>query len=420
MPDVERPTGIYYSWRGRKQMDAYTRIGAFVDLSAIEANLEAIKTRLSGETKVMAVVKADAYGHGAGPIARHIENKEYLWGFATATMEEALELHEEGIQKPILILGYVYPEDCDRIAEIFETALKEDGSCYGKIRPAVYSLETARKLSQAVQRQSEASGKKIVIPVHIKVDTGMSRIGFQDTWESVAEIQEIAMLPGLQLEGIFTHFARADERDKTSVNRQISRFQSFIENCSQKGIDFPVRHCFNSGGIIDLDGTQWDVVRAGIILYGLYPSDEVHRKRLSLKPAMELKSHIIHIKEISPGTEVSYGGTYQADSVRKIATVPVGYGDGYPRSLSNKGYVLICGKRAPIRGRVCMDQMMVDVTDIPEARMGMEVTLFGEDGGEILPLEVLCDLSGRFNYEFICDINKRVPRIYQTTGRILE
>lgn len=401
-------------------MGAYTRIGAMVDLSAIEANLEAIKTRLSEGTKVMAVVKTDAYGHGAGMIARHIENKEYLWGFAIATMEEASELLKEEIKKPVLILGYVYPEDCDQIAGVLENAPREDGSYYGRIRPTVYSLETARKLSQAVQRQSELSGKKIVIPVHIKVDTGMSRIGFEDNRESIAKIQEIAMLPGLELEGIFTHFACADERNKTSVNRQISRFQNFVEDCGNNGIDFPVRHCFNSGGIMDLEGMQWDVVRAGIILYGLYPSDEVHKERLPLTPAMELKSQIVHIKEISPGTEVSYGGTYRADTVRRIATVPVGYGDGYPRSLSNKGYVLICGKQAPIRGRVCMDQMMVDVTDIPEAEMGMEVTLFGEDNGEYLSLEVLCDLSGRFNYEFVCDINKRVPRIYRAAGKILE
>lgn len=247
----------------------------------------------------------------------------------------------------------------------------------------------------------------------------MSRIGFGDTKESMEEIQRIAKLEGIQLEGIFTHFARADERDKTSVKGQICRFQKFVEGCGERNIHFSIRHCFNSGGIMDLDGTQWDAVRAGIILYGLYPSKEVQRERLCLKPAMELKSRIVHIKEISPGTEVSYGGTYRADSVRRIATIPVGYGDGYPRSLSNKGYVLVAGKRAPIRGRVCMDQLMVDVTDIPDAEMGMEVTLFGEDGGESLPLEVLCDLSGRFNYEFVCDINKRVPRIYHTEGKIL-
>lgn len=398
-------------------MNAYTRIGAFVDLSAIDANLKSIKAQVSGKTKVVAVIKTDAYGHGAVAVAQHIENKEYLWGFAVATVEEALELAGEGIKKPILILGYVYPEDCEQIMGILESTPGSDGSCLSQIRPTVYSLETAKELSLAAQRRSALTGKNIVIPIHIKVDTGMSRIGFEDSKESVAWVQEIGKLPGIQLEGIFTHFARADERDKTSVQMQISRFKSFLAACEEKEIHFSLRHCFNSAGIMDLEDPGWDLVRAGIILYGLYPSDEVHRERMSLKPAMELKSRIIHIKEISPGTEVSYGGIYQADSIRRIATIPVGYGDGYPRSLSDRGYVLICGKRAPIRGRVCMDQMMVDVTGIPEAKLGMEVTLFGRDHGKELSLEILCELSGRFNYEFVCDINKRVPRIYQASEK---
>lgn len=396
-------------------MSAYTRIGAFVDLDAIEANLDEIKAGLSEKTKVTAVVKTDAYGHGARDIALHIEKKEYLWGFAVAMLEEALELSRAGIRKPLLILGYVYPEDCEKIAGLFETA-EEDGSFCTQIRPAVYSLETGKALSAAAVKQSALQGKNIVIPVHIKIDTGMSRIGFPDTKKTIEEILEIGKLPGIRLEGLFTHFARADEADKTSVKSQIARFQAFEEACRREGLIFPVRHCSNSAGIMELKEAQWDMVRAGIVLYGLYPSKEVRREELILKPAMELKSRIIHIKEIASGTEVSYGGIYQADSTRRIATIPVGYGDGYPRSLSNKGYVLICGKKAPIRGRVCMDQMMVDVTEIPEAEMGMEVTLFGRDGDTELPLETLCDLSGRFNYEFICDINKRVPRIYNHEG----
>ncbi len=403
---------IYYKKKGRIAMNAYTRIGAIVDLAAIDANLNAIKAGLSKETKVTAVVKTDAYGHGAGPIARHIEKREELWGFAVAMLEEALELLEEGIKKPLLILGYVYPEDCDTVAGLLEEEPSEDGTYLTQIRPAVYSLETGKLLSAAAKRQSELLGKEVVIPIHIKVDTGMSRIGFEDTKESVQVIREIAKLPGIRLEGLFTHFARADEVDKASVNSQIRRFQAFEEACRREGISFPVRHCSNSAGIMESKEAQWDMVRAGIILYGLYPSEEVQKEAMLLTPAMELKSRIIHIKEITPGTQVSYGGIYEADSVRKIATIPVGYGDGYPRSLSNRGYVLIAGKRAPIRGRVCMDQMMVDVTDIPEAHMGMEVTLFGRDGDQELSLETLCELSGRFNYEFVCDINKRVPRIY--------
>ena len=393
-------------------MSTYTRIAAFVDLNAIEENLEDVKSCLSWETKVMAVIKTDAYGHGAAAIARHVEKKEYLWGFATATLEEAVELHEAGIKKPVLILGCVYPEDMKELTGILEQNSGPSGACFSQIRPAVYNLETAKELSREAERQSALLGKRIVIPVHIKVDTGMSRIGFEDTKESVQVIREIAKLPGIRLEGLFTHFARADEVDKASVNSQIRRFQAFEEACRREGISFPVRHCSNSAGIMESKEAQWDMVRAGIILYGLYPSEEVQKEAMLLTPAMELKSRIIHIKEITPGTQVSYGGIYEADSVRKIATIPVGYGDGYPRSLSNRGYVLIAGKRAPIRGRVCMDQMMVDVTDIPEAHMGMEVTLFGRDGDQELSLETLCELSGRFNYEFVCDINKRVPRIY--------
>lgn len=393
-------------------MREYTRIAAFVNLKAVEANLEAVKAGLHADTKVAAVVKTDAYGHGAAELAKYLEKKEYLWGFATAMLEEALQLCQAEVKKPLLILGYVYPEDYETIAGILEEKAEEDGSVLTQIRPAVYSLDTAKGLSKAACRQSALLGKQVVVPVHIKVDTGMSRIGFRDNRESIAEIQKIAELPNIRLEGLFTHFARADEIDKTSVNSQISRFRDFEEACRQKGLTFPVCHCANSAGSMESREAQWDMVRAGIILYGLYPSQEVCKETVKLRPAMTLKSRIIQIKEIEPGTEVSYGGIYKADSVRRIATIPVGYGDGYPRSLSNKGCVLICGKRAPIRGRICMDQMMVDVTEIPEAEQEMEVILFGKDGEDELSLEELCQWSGRFNYEFVCDINKRVPRIY--------
>lgn len=403
---------IYYSQKGSIRMSGYTRIAAFVNLKAVEANLEAVKAGLNPYTKVAAVVKTDAYGHGAEALAEYIEEKEYLWGFATAMLEEALQLARAGIRKPLLILGYVYPEDYQTIAELVEEKEEKDGGVLTQIRPAVYSFDTAEGLSKAAARQSALLGKQVIVPVHIKVDTGMSRIGFRDDKESIAQIQRIAKLPHIRLEGLFTHFARADEADKTSVNRQISRFRYFEEACREAGLTFPVCHCANSAGSMESREAQWDMVRAGIILYGLYPSQEVRKETLKLKPVMTLKSRIVQIKEIEPGTEVSYGGIYKADSIRRIATIPVGYGDGYPRSLSNKGCVLICGKRAPIRGRVCMDQMMVDVTEIPEAEQGMEVILFGKDKEEELSLEELCEWSGRFNYEFVCDINKRVPRIY--------
>ncbi len=385
-------------------MKLYRRVAAYVDLDAIEANFEAMRRNLPADTKITAVIKTDGYGHGAVPIARLMESKEYIWGFAVATMEEAEELWRAGIRKPVLILGYLFPE-------------AYEGFPGRPFRPTIFRLDMARELSDAFLRWKEREPGLPGVKVHVKVDTGMSRIGFADRPESIELLQKIRELPGIELEGLFTHFARADEADKTSANRQFERFLDFAGKCREAGIPFELYHCSNSAGILEMSGACLNMVRAGIISYGLYPSDEVDRKAISLKPAMELKSYIVHIKEIEAGTEVSYGGTYRADSVRRIATVPVGYGDGYPRSLSNKGCVLVCGKRAPIRGRVCMDQLMVDVTEIPEAQIGMEVTLFGQDQGKELLLEELCDLSGRFCYEFVCDLNKRVPRIYRKDGR---
>ncbi len=273
-------------------------------------------------------------------------------------------------------------------------------------------------MAQELSREAVRQGKEV--NVHIKVDTGMSRIGFADTKESVETIRAIKKLPGIRLEGLFTHFAKSDEADKTATEKQLRRYQAFNKACEAAGVQFRIHHCSNSAGIIDLPGANLDMVRAGITVYGLYPSEEVKKERVPLKAAMEMKSHIVHVKEIAPGTEVSYGGIYTAASVRRIATVPVGYADGYPRSLSNKGCVLAAGKRAPICGRVCMDQLMVDVTDIPEAVPGMEVTLFGRDVDAFLSVDELAELSGRFNYEFVCDLSQRVPRIYLRHGAIAE
>lgn len=382
-------------------MKKYKRVAAYVDLDAIEDNFEAMKANLKANTRIAAVVKANGYGHGAVPIARMIENKEYLWGFAAATIEEAVELRKNGIRKPILILGYVFPEDYPELVRL-------------DIRPAVFRLDMARELSEEALRQ----GKEV--RVHIKLDTGMSRIGFADTEESVKMVSEIGKLPGIILEGLFTHFAKSDEADKTATEKQLARYRAFCAACEATGAKFQIHHCSNSAGIIDLPEANLDMVRAGITIYGLYPSDEVKKELVPLRPAMEIKSHIVHVKEIAPGTEVSYGGIYTAASARKIATVPVGYADGYPRSLSNKGCVLVAGKRAPICGRVCMDQMMVDVTEIPEAVPGMEVTILGKDGEEFLSVDELAELSGRFNYEFVCDLSQRVPRIYMRHGEICE
>ena len=382
-------------------MKGYKRVAAYVDLDAIEDNFEAMKANLKEKTRIAAVVKANGYGHGAAPIARMIEKKDYLWGFAAATIEEAAELRRNGIQKPILILGYVFPEDYEELVRL-------------DIRPTVFRLDKAKELSaEAVRQQKEVS-------VHIKVDTGMSRIGFADTKESVQDVCAISKLPGIRMEGLFTHFAKSDELDKAATEKQLARYCAFREACEAAGVKFQIHHCSNSAGIIDLPEANLDMVRAGITVYGLYPSDEVKKELVPLRPAMEMKSHIVHVKTIAPGTEVSYGGIYTADSARRIATVPVGYADGYPRSLSNKGVVLIAGKRAPICGRVCMDQMMVDVTEIPEAVPGMEVTMFGKNGEAFLSVDELAELSGRFNYEFVCDLSQRVPRIYLRHGQVSE
>ena len=382
-------------------MNAYKRVAAYINLDAIEANFEAMKKRLPEETMMAAVIKTDGYGHGAVPIAHLMEEKPYIWGFAVATVEEAMELRKAGILKPVLILGYTFPES-------YETLVREE------IRPTVFRLDMAEALSKEAVRQGKT------LPIHIKLDTGMSRIGFADNAQSIEVLKSIQQLPGLALEGLFTHFAKADEREKAPTHKQLLRYLTFAKNCQEEGILFPIYHCCNSAGIMELPEAGLTMARAGISLYGLYPSDEVRRDFVPLQPAMELKSHIAHIKEIEAGTSVSYGGTYTAEEKRRIATIPVGYGDGYPRSLSNKGYVLIAGKKAPICGRICMDQFMVDVTDIPEAEQETEVTLLGTDRGEVLTMEELGDMSGRFNYEFACDLSKRIPRIYLRGGEVTE
>lgn len=281
------------------------------------------------------------------------------------------------------------------------------------IRPVVFKLDTAIALSEEAGRQ----GKTIY--VHLGLDTGMSRIGFTDTKESIEVILEIAKLPNLKIEGLFTHFARSDEADKTSAWGQFARCQDFLEKLSAAGIRIPLKHCSNSAGIIDLPEANMDAVRPGISIYGIYPSQEVKKESVPLKPVMQLKSHIVYIKELEAGIPVSYGGTFVTEKKTKVATIPVGYGDGYPRSLSGKGWVLIHGKKAPILGRVCMDQFMVDISEIDEAKELDEVTLFGESEGAILPVEDLSSICGRFPYEFVCDIGKRIPRVYVHKGEIV-
>lgn len=381
-------------------MQKYSRVCAVISLDAVEENFRNMRANTNPKAKMIAVVKADGYGHGAVPVAKLVEDYDYIWGFAVATAEEAQILRKNEIQKPILILGYTFEEH-------FEMLVRLD------IRPVVFKCDTAKALSEEAGRQGKT------VTVHLGLDTGMSRIGFTDTKESIEVILEIAKLPNLKIEGLFTHFARSDEADKTSAWGQLARYQDFLEKLSAAGIRIPLKHCSNSAGIIDLPEANMDAVRPGISIYGIYPSSEVKKEKVSLKPVMQLKSHIVYIKELEAGIPVSYGGTFVTEKKTKVATIPVGYGDGYPRSLSGKGWVLIHGKKAPILGRVCMDQFMVDISDIDEARELDEVTLFGESEGAILPVEDLSSICGRFPYEFVCDIGKRIPRIYVHKGEIV-
>ena len=375
-----------------------SRVKAVISLDAVEHNFREMRKNIAEETKMIAVIKADAYGHGAVPIAHLIEDYDYIWGFAAATAEEAIHLREAGITKPILILGIVFDEYFPELVRY-------------EIRPAVCEYEEARKLSD------EAVLQKKTVHIHIALDTGMTRIGYADIPENAVKIEKVAKIPNLVIEGMFTHFARADETDRSPALVQLDRYLRFAELLEKRGVHIPVRHCSNSAGIIRVPEANLNVVRAGITIYGIYPSEEVERDIVKLIPAMELKSHVSYVKNVERGTAVSYGGTFITERFTRMATIPVGYADGYPRQLSNKGWVLIHGKKAPILGRVCMDQFMVDVTDIPEVKAGDEVTLMGRDGDEFISVEMLGDLSGRFSYEFVCEISKRVPRVYIKDGR---
>ena len=379
-------------------MKKFERVKAVVSLDAIAHNFAEMKKNIAKGTKIVAVIKADGYGHGAEAIARLIEDYDYIWGFAVATPEEALQLRTFGVKKPILILGIVFEE-------YFTQMIAKE------IRLTVCTYEMAQKLSEEAQRQGRD------VHIHIGLDTGMSRIGFADRQESVEEIKKISQLPNLKIEGMFTPFARADETDRSPAIDQLNRYLNFAKLLEDAGIQIPMKHCSNSAGIIRVPEANLNAVRAGITIYGIYPSNEVERDIVKLIPAMELKSHISYIKTVEPGAAFSYGGTFTAKKEMKVATIPVGYADGYPRSLSNKGWVLIHGKKAPILGRVCMDQFMVDITKIPDAKAGDEVTLIGKDGKEFISIEKFGDLSGRFSYEFACDISKRVPRVYIKDGK---
>ena len=379
-------------------MKKFERVKAVVSLDAIAHNFEEMKKNIADGTKIVAVIKADGYGHGAEAIARLIEGYEYIWGFAAATAEEAIQLKDAGVKKPVLILGLVFEE-------YFQELIQKE------VRMTVCDYDMAKALSEEAVRQGRQ------VHIHIGLDTGMSRIGFADNQESVEEIKRIAALSNVEIEGMFTHFARADETDKSPAEDQLKRYLAFVELLEKAGVQILLKHCSNSAGIIRMPEANLNMVRAGITIYGIYPSAEVERDIVKLIPAMELKSHVAFVKDLPAGTAISYGGTFASETDLRVATIPVGYADGYPRTLSNKGWVLIHGQKAPILGRICMDQFMVDVTHIADVKHGDEVTLIGRDGDECIHIDELGDLSGRFSYEFACEISKRVPRVYIKDGR---
>lgn len=382
--------------------EEYSRVYAKIDLEAVKYNLESMRKNIPDGTRIMAVIKTDAYGHGAVPIAKMLEAVDYIWGYATATAEEAFELRDNGIVKPILVLGYTFPY-------AYERMLTEN------IRPTVFRMDMAQELADCGDRLLETGMISDVPNIHIAVDTGMSRIGVTPDQKGIEFVRDVMDLNGIEVEGIFTHFARADEADLSNAKEREKVFADFVDSVEKEtGNKIPLRHCANSASIISVPESSMDMVRAGVTMYGMWPSSDVPRDIVDLKPTMELISHIVMVKEVPVGTPVSYGGTFVTDRVTKIATIPVGYGDGYPRSLSGKGFVLIRGCRANILGRVCMDQFMVDVTDIPGVSEGDEVVLLGKDktSGEEITAEFLGDLSGRFNYELTCNISKRVPRVF--------
>lgn len=374
-----------------ESMNETQRTWVEINVTALRRNFQNIRALLKPETKLLAVVKANGYGHGAYETAKiALENgADYL---AVAALSEALELRQKGITVPILVLGYVSPEG-------FAQAITASVSL------TVFDEETAERLSEQAQKLGRTAG------IHIKADTGMGRIGFPVTEEAADTVLRISRLPGLHIEGLFTHFALSDSADKSYTHRQFAAFQQFAGMLESRGVQIPLKHCANSAAIMELPEMQLDMVRSGIISYGLYPSDEVDRSRLQLTPAMRLKSRVTHIKELQPGQSVSYGCTFTAEKPMRIATVGIGYADGYSRLISNQGYAMIQGKKAPSAGRVCMDQCMFDVSGIENVQVGDEVLLFGQEA-DGLTVDQVAEWMHTINYETVCLITARVPRIY--------
>lgn len=371
-----------------------------VNLDHLAHNMKEVRKAVKTGVLVTAVIKADGYGHGAVEIADTLL-KNGADRLAVATLSEAIELRRVYEEVPILVMGYT-PESCA------EEVVKNN------IIQTVYSFEQAEGFSKAAQLfEKEAI-------LHIKVDTGMSRLGFQPDITTVEAIKKIAELPNIKIEGIFTHFAVADEKDKSFTNQQYSKFMELVERLNMDGVRIPIQHCSNSAAIIDLQHYNLDMVRAGIMLYGLYPSDEVNKEEVKLKQVMALKAKISHLKELGPGIGVSYGLKHVTAGKAKIATLPIGYADGFTRMLSGKAEVLVKGNRVPVIGRICMDQCMIDVTGIDDLHRGDVVTIIGREGEQEISVDEVAAKLGTINYEVVCMMGKRIPRVYIRKGEVIK
>jgi len=368
-----------------------------VDIDAIRTNIQNLHKNYPRDTGIMAVIKSDAYGHGATAIGKAIENMDCLYGFAVATSDEAFALRDEGIKKPILVMGPVFPDD-------YESIIKNN------ISIIVFNESTITPLNDCATRLNE------MVSVHIEVDTGMNRVGIKPDEPGFLFMKSIAGCSNIRVDGIYTHFARADEADREATHDQINQFHAFIDQLENElGLSLRIKHSSNSAGVLGFTDFPLNICRPGIAIYGVWPSIETKdfSPAVDLIPALSLYSQVIMLKDLPVGEAISYGGTYVTSRPTRVATLPIGYGDGYPRDLSNIGYVLIRGKRAPILGRICMDFVMVDVTDIVDVVLYDRVTLIGVDGDECITVEELSAMSGRFHYEILCGLGKRLPRVYR-------
>lgn len=373
---------------------------AEIDLDNLAHNMREVRRIVREDISVMAVVKANAYGHGSIETSK-VFLKNGACYLAVATLGEAIELRRAGINAPILILGYIKNSQ-------HHIAVEED------ITETIYNMESAKFLSDAAVKLKRKA------KVHIKIDSGMGRIGFRPDEKSIEEIVNIAKLPNIEVEGIFTHFAKADELDKTFTIEQYEKFQWIIKELENKGLNIPIKHASNSAAIIDLPEYNLNMVRGGIMLYGLYPSDEVIKEEVKLKPAMTLKAEISNIKVVPKGTGISYGQIFVTERESKIATIPIGYADGFTRLLTSKSEVAIKGQRVPVVGKICMDQSMIDVTDVENVHIGDEVILFGDGSFGSPHIDEVAKTLGTISYEVLCMVGRRVPRVYVKDKEIVK